>query len=48
MLQGQVVQTPWEAHPDVPSQPVVALEVLAWVGLLKVPNSPSTVSICRE
>ena len=29
MVQGQVVQTPWEAHPVVPAEPVVALEVLA-------------------
>ena len=34
-------QTLWKARPAVPAQPVLALEMLAWVGLLQVLNNLS-------
>ena len=46
--QGWVVQTLREAHPAVHAQPVLALEMLAWVGLLQVLNDLPIVSIGRE
>ena len=46
--QGRVEQTLWESRPAMPAQPVLALEMLAWVGLLQVLNNLPTMLIGRE
>ena len=41
-------ETLWEYRPTMLAQPVLALEMLAWVGLLQVMNNLPTMSIGRE
>ena len=45
--QGWVEYTLWDARPVVPSQTVLALEMLAWVGLLQVliPQNSSLLAV---